>query len=64
MAGPYATLYWAQFLEMDSCTINLGSVFKYFSIDKYVCDKKSVPKQLLRLKGCHIQDDASVRTMP
>ena len=34
--GPYATLYWAQFLETDIRTINLSLVFKYFSVNKYV----------------------------
>ena len=32
--GPYATLYWAQFLETDITTINFIAVFKYFSVDK------------------------------
>ena len=36
--GPYATypyaMYCAQFLESD--TISLSSMFKYFSVDKYV----------------------------
>ena len=42
--------------------INLSSVFKYFSIDMYVT--KEHAKQLLRLKGHHIQDDASIRAIP
>ena len=44
-------------------TINLSSVFKYYSVNKYIRDKKSMPKQLLRLKGHHVRDDASVRAM-
>ena len=39
--GPYATLYWPQFLETDIRTINLSLVFKYFSVNKYVMKKAS-----------------------
>ena len=42
-------------------TINLSLVFKYFSVNKYVM--KRAPKQLLRLKVCHVWDDASVSAM-
>ena len=30
--GPYATLYWAQFLETDILTISVSSVF---NVNKY-----------------------------
>ena len=50
--GLFATLYWAQFLEMD------------ILFSQQVHDEKSMPKQLLRLKGHHVWDDVSFRAMP
>ena len=60
----HTTLYWAQFLEMDIHTyvrtINLSLVFKYFSVDKQLCNEKSMPKQMMRLKDHRIWDDESI----
>ena len=33
---PYATLYWTYIVFGNRCTINLGSVLKYFCFNKYV----------------------------
>ena len=41
----------------------LVTVFKYFSVNKYIRDEKSAPKQLLRLKDHHVWNDVSVGAM-
>ena len=59
--GPYATLYWAQFLETD---IQQTLVQCLNTFSRQVRNKKSAPRQLLmRLKGRHVWDDASIHAM-